>query len=134
MALFTRMLEAQPVHSIRRDVEALKIAFYRIRRAEVEAAPVSYTHLDVYKRQAPVELVDDVGVVCDLFRRVTQGQIQQRPLLVVAVSYTHLDVYKRQGLYERADHCARHSGRGAHADRRRRAGNSCGGEDRRGAA
>ena len=32
---------------------------------------------------APVELVDDVGVVCDLFRRVTQGQIQQRPLLVV---------------------------------------------------
>ena len=33
-----RMLEEQPVQSIRRDVEALKIAFYRIRRAEVEAA------------------------------------------------------------------------------------------------
>ena len=32
------MLEEQPVQSIRRDVEALKIAFYRIRRAEVEAA------------------------------------------------------------------------------------------------
>ena len=30
--------EEQPVQSIRRDVEALKIAFYRIRRAEVEAA------------------------------------------------------------------------------------------------
>ena len=38
MALFARMLEEQPVQSIRRDVEALKIAFYRIRRAEVEAA------------------------------------------------------------------------------------------------
>lgn len=38
VALFARMLEEQPVQSIRRDVEALKIAFYRIRRAEVDAA------------------------------------------------------------------------------------------------
>ena len=38
VALFARMLEEQPVQSIRRDMEALKIAFYRIRRAEVEAA------------------------------------------------------------------------------------------------
>lgn len=38
VALFTQMLESQPVQSLRRDVEALKIAFYRIRRAEVEAA------------------------------------------------------------------------------------------------
>ena len=38
VALFARMLDEQPVQSIRRDVEALKIAFYRIRRAEVEAA------------------------------------------------------------------------------------------------
>ena len=38
VALVARMLEEQPVQSIRRDVEALKIAFYRIRRAEVEAA------------------------------------------------------------------------------------------------
>ena len=38
VGLFARMLEEQPVQSIRRDVEALKIAFYRIRRAEVEAA------------------------------------------------------------------------------------------------
>ena len=36
--MFARMLEEQPVQSIRRDVEALKIAFYRIRRSEVEAA------------------------------------------------------------------------------------------------
>lgn len=37
VALFARMLEEQPVQSLRRDVEALKIAFYRLRRAEVEA-------------------------------------------------------------------------------------------------
>jgi cell fate (sporulation/competence/biofilm development) regulator YlbF (YheA/YmcA/DUF963 family) len=38
VGLFARMLGEQPVQSIRRDVEALKIAFYRLRRAEVEAA------------------------------------------------------------------------------------------------
>jgi len=38
LAAFARMLEEQPVQSLRRDVEALKIAFYRIRRAEVETA------------------------------------------------------------------------------------------------
>ena len=38
LAMFARMLEEQPVQSIRRDVEALKIAFYRLRRAEVESA------------------------------------------------------------------------------------------------
>ena len=38
VGLFARMLEEQPVQSIRRDVEALKIAFYRLRRAEIEAA------------------------------------------------------------------------------------------------
>jgi len=37
VALFARMLEEQPVQTLRREVEALKIAFYRIRRAEVEA-------------------------------------------------------------------------------------------------
>lgn len=36
--MFGRMLSEQPVQAIRRDVEALKIAFYRLRRAEVETA------------------------------------------------------------------------------------------------
>lgn len=36
--LFGTMLREQPVQSLRRDVEALKIAFYRLRRAELEAA------------------------------------------------------------------------------------------------
>ena len=37
LALFARLLSERPVQAIRREVEALKIAFYRIRRAEVEA-------------------------------------------------------------------------------------------------
>ncbi len=38
LAEFARMLEERPVQAIRREVEALKIAFYRMRRAEVETA------------------------------------------------------------------------------------------------
>ena len=33
LAIFARMLEERPVQSLRRDVEALKIAFYKLRRA-----------------------------------------------------------------------------------------------------
>ena len=44
--------------------------------------PVSYTHLDVYKRQALF--------LSSLLLRVS-GHVSQPP-----VSYTHLDVYKRQ--------------------------------------
>ncbi|MBE6182140.1 MAG: DUF349 domain-containing protein [Rikenellaceae bacterium] len=38
VSMFGEMLSSQPIQSLRRDVEALKIAFYRIRRAEVDAA------------------------------------------------------------------------------------------------
>ena len=38
LELFARVLEEQPVQTLRRDVEALKVAFYKLRRAEVEAA------------------------------------------------------------------------------------------------
>ncbi len=38
LGIFAALLAERPVQSIRREVEALKIAFYRIRRAEVEAA------------------------------------------------------------------------------------------------
>lgn len=36
--LFAAMLSSQPVQTLRREVEALKIAFYRLRRTEVETA------------------------------------------------------------------------------------------------
>ncbi|MDE6711033.1 MAG: DUF349 domain-containing protein, partial [Alistipes sp.] len=38
LAFFARLLGERPVQTIRSEVEALKIAFYRLRRAEVEAA------------------------------------------------------------------------------------------------
>ena len=60
--------------------------------------PVSYTHLDVYKRQADgtgaTGLVDHVDRLAKVFFGFL-GQGTQ------PVSYTHLDVYKRQ------DHAAK---------------------------
>lgn len=38
LSIFARMLSERPVQTLRRDVEALKIAFYKLRRAEAEAA------------------------------------------------------------------------------------------------
>ena len=51
--------------------------------------PVSYTHLDVYKRQA-----QDSGLGVAQSAARNTGQL----LLKAPVSYTHLDVYKRQRL------------------------------------
>ena len=57
--------------------------------------PVSYTHLDVYKRQF-LHVAPPAALQCcssPVIRRCSQREI--------AVSYTHLDVYKRQGRYNR---------------------------------
>ena len=57
----------------------------------VGMGPVSYTHLDVYKRQS---------TWCWKARRTSAARSASRPTpcrtSVVSVSYTHLDVYKRQ--------------------------------------
>ena len=62
--------------------------------------PVSYTHLDVYKRQAADKAEAVRQQVCAVFHNEHAGGIELKPLLEVlgveAVSYTHLDVYKRQ--------------------------------------
>ena len=74
--------------------------------------PVSYTHLDVYKRQA-----DQTAVYVDMLKKIREtpewkdymekGAFNQtfmtgadfsKWLDGAAVSYTHLDVYKRQGV------------------------------------
>ena len=55
---------------------------------------VSYTHLDVYKRQEYDELTEAVESYKDKFESVSIAE----PLLG-AVSYTHLDVYKRQAMF-----------------------------------
>ena len=58
--------------------------------------PVSYTHLDVYKRQGHVLATELLHPRQGLIVEIGRGP--SGPLLgqVPAVSYTHLDVYKRQ--------------------------------------
>ena len=54
--------------------------------------PVSYTHLDVYKRQVFEYNSEKVGIYKD-----KDGKIfAVKPICTHSVSYTHLDVYKRQ--------------------------------------
>ena len=64
-------------------------AFSLVLAAQDDHTPVSYTHLDVYKRQ----LVSHRGKA-QIFRDVAVALEDMRHS--VAVSYTHLDVYKRQ--------------------------------------
>ena len=67
-------------------------------RLAVDADAVSYTHLDVYKRQilhfTPFQIIDVVEA-----RTVIPLRFSISIESVMAVSYTHLDVYKRQGQY-----------------------------------
>ena len=70
-------------------------------------SPVSYTHLDVYKRQVEKQ-ADTAGSVeamaCDLLdniyfefdKDVLTAASEKTLDRLAAVSYTHLDVYKRQ--------------------------------------
>ena len=63
--------------------------------------PVSYTHLDVYKRQFGIRSIDDSreGVLRFLKRNPTTSVVAVEDGKIVGaipVSYTHLDVYKRQ--------------------------------------
>ena len=74
-------------------------------KAEPETAPieqpadaaqaVSYTHLDVYKRQLPVMPFSSIGI---WMVPQTMWELLSAPMAAVfiPVSYTHLDVYKRQ--------------------------------------
>ena len=74
--------------------------------------PVSYTHLDVYKRQVSTSIVEnchftDIGGTALLVgtfpdegfeTHVPYTPFHEQELCTGTVSYTHLDVYKRQGL------------------------------------
>ena len=65
--------------------------------APLSPTPVSYTHLDVYKRQLDISEEDANNWFND--KSATELSVSQ---LVEAVSYTHLDVYKRQAEYCKA--------------------------------
>ena len=65
----------------------------------VNSAPVSYTHLDVYKRQVPFMLI---GIFIPDKALALLGAdagligLGRNYVRIIPVSYTHLDVYKRQ--------------------------------------
>ena len=67
-----------------RDFAAFGVAF-----DHYDSTPVSYTHLDVYKRQALNRSA--ISPIQYTYCRMPQ------PVGTTSVSYTHLDVYKRQG-------------------------------------
>ena len=59
--------------------------------------PVSYTHLDVYKRQAEGALAhQSAGKLAHAREPPRRTRNTVSGLAGVPVSYTHLDVYKRQ--------------------------------------
>ena len=55
--------------------------------------PVSYTHLDVYKRQLHERAV---AILDGLIFLRQAGHFGKADSCATPVSYTHLDVYKRQ--------------------------------------
>ena len=69
-------------------------------------SPVSYTHLDVYKRQIyqskvmsadrALELIQDGDYIFSAQAAGEPIEIMSHLQHLKAVSYTHLDVYKRQ--------------------------------------
>ena len=72
--------------------------------------PVSYTHLDVYKRQphgsqrwmvstGPAHVLSVLKVSASKRKNWWISSINWRLPISIPVSYTHLDVYKRQILY-----------------------------------
>ena len=52
--------------------------------------PVSYTHLDVYKRQPLRRIIECEALV------FCMSVCESLGVILLPVSYTHLDVYKRQ--------------------------------------
>ena len=91
------------------DADALQA---RVRAIEEifgpDIAPVSYTHLDVYKRQEKgtvflPQLLQAATAAQAAFEAIKakiaasgQAQGSKGKIVIATVSYTHLDVYKRQ--------------------------------------
>ena len=76
--------------------------------ANIRKIAVSYTHLDVYKRQASIclksgdtlqEIFEEAGFPEGVFLHfeISHSEVEDMIANPITVSYTHLDVYKRQG-------------------------------------
>ena len=88
--------------------EALSKLTREAEKITIETEAVSYTHLDVYKRQEVAcegdtyvddhHSVEDIGICLGTaFRRALDDMAGiNRYGSIIPVSYTHLDVYKRQ--------------------------------------
>ena len=91
---------AKAARTLRRRLKSTSTLWAGISR------PVSYTHLDVYKRQIlniPYVLIGLYATKLAEAWRLAEGTEMSEKLLhlmdgFLAVSYTHLDVYKRQAL------------------------------------
>ena len=64
---------------------------YRVENSILNVVPVSYTHLDVYKRQG----IKKTDLSRDEFLKHAWAWTEEHGG-IIPVSYTHLDVYKRQ--------------------------------------
>ena len=73
--------------------ERMKNEFISSVSHELRTPPVSYTHLDVYKRQCWSSIWQTDGVTEEYLAGHGRADAYK------AVSYTHLDVYKRQLLH-----------------------------------
>ena len=63
----------------------------------MSVVPVSYTHLDVYKRQADESV--RYGFIREILSYYRLEYKDENEFIGnLPVSYTHLDVYKRQGI------------------------------------
>ena len=79
-----------------KEVELSDITNVELLSMDTRMVAVSYTHLDVYKRQGPGNRPVAEG---ERFGHERGGEGRVLELGPGPVSYTHLDVYKRQGLY-----------------------------------
>ena len=72
----------------------------KVKTFSVGYEAVSYTHLDVYKRQGQMYVSAKIlpaGNTHSIFERGVLALINNDlPRILTPVSYTHLDVYKRQ--------------------------------------
>ena len=72
------------------------------RQHQVAPTPVSYTHLDVYKRQGLWRINKESGklepFVAEVIKFGVRSLLTDAQETLYTVSYTHLDVYKRQGI------------------------------------
>ena len=86
---------AETEKEIEMDMENKEATPVEVGEKLLPPVSVSYTHLDVYKRQTLYSCVNKIWLTVKFDLNPPGEYMQQR---ATSVSYTHLDVYKRQVL------------------------------------